>query len=95
MDRKINSKNYLKRARKVIPALSQTFSKAPYSYVEGVYPTYLSKGKGCYVYDVDNNRYIDYVLGLGPVILGYGYPKVDQAIKDQLKKGISFSIPHR
>ena len=89
------SKKLLEKAEKIIPALSQTFSKAPYSYVQGVYPTYLEKGKGCYVYDVDNNRYIDYVLGLGPVILGYGYPKVDQAIKDQLKNGISFSIPHR
>jgi glutamate-1-semialdehyde 2,1-aminomutase len=89
------SKNLLKKAERIIPALSQTFSKAPYSYVQGVYPTYLEKGKGCYVYDVDNNRYIDYVLGLGPVILGYSYPKVDQAIKNQLKNGISFSIPHR
>jgi len=95
MSRRKNSEKYLKRAKKIIPALSQTFSKAPYSYVEGVYPTYLEKGKGCYVYDVDNNRYIDYVLGLGPIILGYGYPKVDAAIKNQLKNGISFSIPHR
>jgi len=45
-----NSKIYLKKAKKLIPALSQTFSKAPYSFVEGVYPTYLSKGKGCYVF---------------------------------------------
>jgi len=78
-----NSKKLLKRAMPLIPALSQTFSKAPYSYVEGIYPTYLSRGKGCYVYDVDNNRYIDYVLALGPIILGYNYPRVDRAIKNQ------------
>ena len=89
-----NSRKFLNRARDLIPALSQTFSKAPYSYVEGVYPTYLSKGKGSHVFDVDNNQYIDYVLALGPIILGYNYPRVDNAIKRQLKNGISFSISH-
>ena len=88
------SKKYLKRAKGLIPALSQTFSKAPYSYVEGIYPTFLSRGRGSHVFDVDGNEFIDHVLGLGPIILGYGYPKVDNAIKKQLKNGISFSIPH-
>jgi len=89
-----NSKKLLNKAKRLIPALSQTFSKAPYSYVEGVYPMYLSRGKGSHVYDVDNNKYIDYVLALGPIILGYAYPQVDNAIKNQLKNGISFSTPH-
>jgi glutamate-1-semialdehyde aminotransferase len=88
------SKEFLKRAEGLIPALSQTFSKACYSYVNGVYPTYLKKGKGSHVFDVDGNEYIDYVLGLGPVILGYCYPSVDNAIKKQLENGISFSLPH-
>ena len=89
-----NSKKLINDAKNLIPALSQTFSKAPYSYVDGVYPTYLTKGKGSKVYDVDGNRYIDYVLSLGPIILGYNYKPVDDAIKKQLKNGISFSIPH-
>ena len=54
-----NSKKYLKRANNIIPALSQTFSKAPYSYVEGQYPVYIKKGKGCKLTDVDNNEFID------------------------------------
>ena len=94
MNPKKNSNRLLKKAKKIIPGLSQTFSKAPYSYVEGVYPTYLSHGKGSHVFDVDNNQYIDYVAALGPIILGYQYKRVDDAIKNQLKKGISFSIPH-
>ena len=89
-----NSIKYLQEAKKIIPALSQTFSKAPYSYVEVIYPTYLSHGKGSHVFDVDNNEYIDFVLGLGPIILGYNYTAVNKAIKKQLSKGISFSIPH-
>ena len=93
--KKTNSKKLLKKARNLIPALSQTFSKAPYSYVEGEYPSYLEKGSGSHIIDVDGNEYIDYVLALGPIILGYRYPAVDNAIKKQLQKGISFSIPHR
>ena len=88
------SNEYLKRARNLIPGLSQTFSKAPYSYVNGVYPVYLKSGKGSHVFDVDGNEFIDYVLALGPVTLGYAYPAVNRAIKNQLKNGISFSMPH-
>jgi len=89
-----NSKKLLKESESLIPGLSQTFSKAPYSYVEGLYPTYLVKGKGSHVFDVDNNEYIDYVLSLGPITLGYNYPRVNSYISKQLKNGISFSIPH-
>ncbi len=85
---------YLSRAEKVIPALSQTFSKAPRYLVRGVYPAYLQKGEGSHVYDVDGNEYIDYILALAPVILGYNYPRVNEAIIEQLKCGISFSLPH-
>ena len=88
------SQEYLNRAKNLIPALSQTFSKAPYSYVEGVYPFCLKSGKGSHVTDVDDNEFIDYVLGLGPVSLGYCYESVDNAIKAQLSNGISFSMPH-
>ena len=88
------SQEYLARAKNLIPALSQTFSKAPYSYVEGVYPFCLKSGKGSHVTDVDDNEFIDYVLGLGPVSLGYCYESVDNAIKAQLSNGISFSMPH-
>ena len=89
-----NSKKLLKESKSLIPGLSQTFSKAPYSYVEGLYPTYLVKGKGSHVFDVDDNEYIDYVLSLGPITLGYNYPRVNSYISKQLKNGISFSIPH-
>jgi glutamate-1-semialdehyde 2,1-aminomutase len=88
------SNQYLRRAEKIIPALSQTFSKAPYSYVKGVYPVYLKGGKGSHVFDVDGNEFIDYVLGLGPIGLGYCYKPVDRAIMKQLSNGISFSMPH-
>ncbi len=86
--------DYLHRAEKLIPSLSQTFSKAPYSFVKGVFPVYADSGQGSRIIDVDGNEYIDYLCGLGPVILGYRYPAVDDAVRRQLEKGMTFSLPH-
>ncbi len=82
------------RASDLIPVGAQTFSKAPPYFVEGVYPVFLQRGEGAWVWDVDGNRYIDYVLGLGAITLGYGHPEVNASIVRQLEKGISFSLPH-
>jgi len=89
------SNAYYKRASKIIPSCSQTFSKGPAQWVQGISPFLIERGKGPYVWDIDGNKYIDYVLALGPVVLGYAYNRVDRAITEQIKKGISFSLPHR
>ncbi|MBI3639002.1 MAG: aminotransferase class III-fold pyridoxal phosphate-dependent enzyme [Thaumarchaeota archaeon] len=85
----------LEKSRKLIPSLTQTFSRAAYTFVEGAFPVYAASAKGSHFTDVDGNEYIDYLCGLGPVILGHAYEKVDIAIKKQLKKGIIFSLPHK
>ena len=91
----LEKSNSLKnRAQKIIPGLSQTFSKASYSFVEGTYPVFLKSGNGSHVFDVDDNEFIDYILGLGPVSLGYNYEPINHSIKNQLSNGISFSLPH-
>jgi len=84
-----------KRAEKVIPHLTQTFSRAAPAFVEGVYPVYAEKGNGSHFTDVDGNEYLDYLLGLGPITLGYNYESVNNAILNQLKNGILFSLPHK
>ena len=58
------SQEWLERAQKVIPGAAQTFSKGYTQYVRGVSPVFLQRGKGCRVWDVDGNEYIDYVQGL-------------------------------
>jgi glutamate-1-semialdehyde aminotransferase len=80
------------RAEKVISGGSQTNSKRPSAYAEGAYPIYVERSQGCRVWDVDGNEFIDYVLGLGPITLGYCYPAVDQAIAEQLSKGIIWGL---
>jgi glutamate-1-semialdehyde aminotransferase len=82
------------RATGLIPAYSQTLAKGPTQYVKGVAPKYLARGKGSHVWDVDGNEYVDLNMGIGPISLGYGYPKVDEAIKRQLDDGITFSLMH-
>lgn len=86
------TKKIFERAQKNIPLASQTFSKSYLQYIREVAPLFIEKGKGCRVWDVDGNQYIDMINGLLSVSLGYQYPAVDKAIKDQLKKGISFSL---
>ncbi len=80
-------------AQKRIPLASQTFSKSHQQWVRGAAPLFLVSGKGCRVIDPDGNTYIDYVQGLMPNVLGYGDPDVDAAIRDQLDRGMSFSLP--
>ena len=88
------SREWLERSKKVIPGCAQTFSKGYTQYVEGAAPLFLEYGKGCRVWDVDGNEYIDYVQGLLPNILGYANEEVNRAAADQLTKGHSFSLPH-
>jgi glutamate-1-semialdehyde aminotransferase/spore coat polysaccharide biosynthesis protein SpsF (cytidylyltransferase family) len=90
----VQSQVWLERAKQVIPGCAQTFSKGYTQYVQGVAPIFLQRGKGCRVWDVDGNEYIDYVQGLLPNILGYAHDEVNAAAAAQLQDGHSFSLPH-
>lgn len=94
MRRLDRSREIWARAEKVIPLGTQTLSKSPTQFVQGVSPIYLERGRGAHVWDVDGNEYIDYPMALGPVILGYAEPAVDEAIARQLRDGITFTLMH-
>lgn len=59
----------------------------------GGQPVFIERGLGPYLYDVDGNRYIDYVLSWGPLILGHAHPKVVEALKQAVDKGTSYGAP--
>jgi glutamate-1-semialdehyde aminotransferase len=82
------------RALGLIPSVTQTLAKGPEQNVKGVAPKYLDRGKGSHVWDVDGNEFLDFSMAIGPVSLGYCYPAVDEAIRAQLAKGITFSLMH-
>ncbi len=85
----------LERALETIPLGSQTFSKSLTQYPKGVSPFFIEKGKGAKVWDVDGNEYIDFVSSLAAVTLGYCDEDVDKAVQEQMKNGVTFSLPHR
>lgn len=59
----------------------------------GGQPLFIERGEGPYLFDVDGNRYIDYVLSWGPLIAGHAHPKVVKAIQQAASLGTSFGAP--
>ncbi len=57
-------------------------------------PRFIERGQGAYMFDVDGNRYIDYVLSWGPLILGHAHPRVVAALIDAVSRGTSYGAPN-
>jgi glutamate-1-semialdehyde 2,1-aminomutase len=58
---------------------------------EGITP-YVRRAKGAYLWDVDGNRFIDYRLAFGPIILGHAYPEVDAKVHEEIDQGVLFAM---
>jgi len=77
-----------KRAKKLIPGGNMLLSKRPDMFLPEQWPSYFSKAKGCKVWDLDGNEYIDMsIMGIGTNILGYGHPEVDYAVRKVVEQG--------
>jgi len=59
----------------------------------GGQPLFIARGAGAYLYDVDGNRFIDYVLSWGPLILGHAHPRIVTALAEAAARGTSFGAP--
>lgn len=64
-----------------------------YKAVGGGAPVVMKKGQGAYLYDVDGNKYIDYLQAYGPIITGHAHPHITQAIQEQAALGVLFGTP--
>jgi len=89
----VNSKQFYNRTLSIIPQATQTGSKQIVKEYEGVMPYNIVRGKGCRFFDLDGKEYIDWGASLGPIILGYAYDEVDDAVREQLAKGTIFGMP--
>jgi len=77
-----------KRAKRVIPGGNMLLSKRPEMFLPEKWPAYFSKSKGCKVWDLDGNEYIDMsIMGIGTNVLGYGHPEVDEAVMKTVRDG--------
>lgn len=72
----------------------QTVSKHPDRLINGVYPKFISNGRGPYVYSASGQEYVDFICSLGPIILGHADPVVNLALRDRLVQGTLFSLSH-
>lgn len=82
-----------KRAKRLIPGGTQLLSKRPEMFAPNVWPAYYKKAKGCRVWDLDNNEYIDMsIMGIGANILGYADDDVDRSVIEAIKNGSSSSL---
>ena len=82
------------RALELIPGGTQLISRRPTRFACGVSPVYAARAKGARFWDVDGNEFIDWVSGIGAIILGYADPVVDEAVCEQIRGGLNFSINH-
>jgi glutamate-1-semialdehyde 2,1-aminomutase len=85
------SKDLFQQAQTVLPGGVDSPVRA--FRAVGGQPLFIERGEGPYLYDVDGNRYIDYVLSWGPLILGHAHPEVIAAIQQAAERGTSYGAP--
>ena len=77
-----------KRAKQVIPGGNMLLSKRAEMFLPDQWPAYFSKAKGCKVWDLDGNEYIDMcIMGIGTNTLGFGHPEVDEVVRKVVEAG--------
>ena len=69
------------RARKVVPGGMWGHMRAE-GLPEG-YPQFFARGEGCYLFDVDGRRYLDFMCSWGPIVLGHKHREVEDAVRRQ------------
>ncbi len=79
------------RAKKLMPGGVNSPARA-FGAVGGE-PIFFDRASGAYLYDLDGNRYVDYIGSWGPMILGHGHPQVVAALRAAIDKGTSFGAP--
>ena len=86
-----NSKKAFESAKSVIPGGVDSPVRA-FKSVGGT-PIFIEKGEGAYLFDIDGNRYIDFVQSWGPLIFGHCDKDIENAVVESVKDGLSFGAP--
>lgn len=94
MTRVPRSMQLYQRALELIPGGTQLVSRRPTRYAYGASPAFAVRGKGARIWDVDGHEYIDWVSGIGAIVLGYCDEVIDDAVREQLASGTVYSINH-
>lgn len=80
--------------QQLVPGGGSTYSKRVNAFHEPTcFPAFAMRGEGAYLIDVDGNRYLDFVAGLAPILIGYNDRRINEAIVKQLQNGVLYSLP--
>ncbi len=79
------------RAQEIV-AGGTTQGKAPNTLIPGEYPIYATRGRGAHLWDLDGNRFLDWILAYGTIVLGYCDPDVDAAAIREIQEGFAFPL---
>ena len=83
-----NGQKLYQRAKSIIPGGTMLLSKRPEMFLPNGWPSYFSKARGCEVWDIDGNHYLDVsIMGIGTNTLGYGHPLVDEKVMQTISNG--------
>jgi len=85
------SEALFERAQRVMPGGVNSPVRA-FRAVGGT-PFFVQRGEGCFLWDVDGNRYVDFVCSWGPLILGHAHPEVVAAVKEAIEHGTTYGAP--
>jgi glutamate-1-semialdehyde 2,1-aminomutase len=87
------SKKLYERALHAIPGGASSASRTP---LEGYapYPIFIERAEGPHLFDVDGNRYIDYLQALGPTLVGNAHPRVMEFVSSEIRKGVTYGLPY-
>src|SRR5262245_57420919 len=86
-----NSLAAFERAKRAIPGGVNSPARA-FGGVGGS-PLFIARAEGPYLYDLDGNKYLDFIGSWGPMILGHGHPEVLAATMEAMKRGSSYGAP--
>jgi glutamate-1-semialdehyde 2,1-aminomutase len=86
------SRGLQSKAHQLIPGGSHTYAKGDDQFPEQA-PAFIARGKGCHVWDLDGNEFIEYGMGLRAVTLGHAFEPVVEAAYQQMQLGVNFSRP--
>lgn len=82
-----------KEAKKIIPGGCQLLSKRPEKFVPELWPAYYAKAKGCKIWDLDGNEYLDFSsMGIGACAIGYADDEINDAVKNCIDNGSMSSL---
>ncbi len=91
--RSMNGQELYRRAKQLIPGGTQLLSKRPEMFAPEIWPAYYSRAKGCRVWDLEGNEYVDVsIMSVGACILGYADDDVDEAVMAAIRDGVASSL---